>query len=208
MNDTTSEATSEAGSAAESVETDAVEHSEETRETDQTAEAEESDAPESADEHAVDQAPPLADAGREWLVELFDRMNLDVEVEALEEEERVHFDVSGPDAGRLLGAGKLGPKAIEGVETVLQCSFSEHPDERELYVDIGGAREDRKQTLQRVADQMADRALDLGETLTVSGLNSTDRRIIHRQLRDNDAVDTESVGDGIFRRLRILPESK
>jgi predicted RNA-binding protein Jag len=45
----------------------------------------------------------------------------------------------------------------------------------------------------------------LNKVMTISGLNSTERRIIHRQLRDNDEVDTESVGDGIFRRLRIEP---
>ncbi len=147
----------------------------------------------------------LQDEGVDWLEELFEHMNLDVDIEVLREGERLHFNLQGPDAERLLGFGKLGPKALEGVETVFSRVFADHPAADQIYLDVDGEREARKSMLQNVADDMADKAVDLGKTLTVSGLNSTERRIIHRQLRDYDGVDTESVGSGIFRRLKIEP---
>jgi spoIIIJ-associated protein len=190
----------------------------ETAESEETDEAEEDDADaetldwfEGATAELLDAIQEDAEAldidasGVEWLEGLFERMNLDVDVEADRRGARLHFDLSGPDADRLLGFGKLGPKALEGIETVLTRVFADHPESESIYLDVDGERAARKSMLQGVADDMADKAVELGETLTVSGLNSTERRIIHRQLRDYSGVDTESVGDGIFRRLKIEP---
>lgn len=147
----------------------------------------------------------LGEQGAEWLAGLFDRMHFEADGEVFEEEGEPRVDISGPDADRLLGAGKLGPKAIEGIETLMQSVFSEDDTASDLYVDVGNQRAERKEMLQRVAVDLADRSVDLHKSVTVSGLNSTERRIIHRRLRDYDGVDTESVGDGIFRRLKIEP---
>lgn len=147
----------------------------------------------------------LDEQAEEWLADLFARMNFDADAALRWEEDRPHVDISGPDANHLLGRGKLGPKAVEGIETLLQSVFSQDDAASDVYVDVDGKRAARKEMLQEVADSMADKAVDLGEKLTVSGLNSTERRIIHRRLRDYDGVDTESVGDGIFRRLTIEP---
>ncbi|MFB6351042.1 MAG: R3H domain-containing nucleic acid-binding protein, partial [Bradymonadaceae bacterium] len=180
----------------------------------ETAEAEEAAADEAETEQEEEEEEPdesldlpeyidLHDQGAEWLAGLFERMNFDAEGEIFDEDGEPRVDISGPDADRLLGVGKLGPKAIEGIETLMQSVFSEDDGASDLYVDVGDKRAERKEMLQRVADDLADRAVDLHKSVTVSGLNSTERRIIHRRLRDYDGVDTESVGDGIFRRLRI-----
>ncbi len=166
---------------------------------------EQDDEPEYEPELTVPEFTDLSGQGAEWLAGLFERMNFEAEAEVTDEDGDPHVDIRGADAARLLGAGKLGPKAIEGIETLMQSVFSEDDTARDLYVDVDGRRAERKEMLQRVAAEMADRAVELHKTVTVSGLNSTERRIIHRQLRDHDGVDTESVGDGIFRRLRIEP---
>jgi len=140
-----------------------------------------------------------------WLAELFDHMNFDAGGRLEWEDGEPRIDIGGPDAERLLGHGKLGPKAIEGIETLLQSVFSEDDAARDVYVDVGDQRAARKEMLREVAVSLADKAVALDRTLTVSGLNSTERRIIHRKLRDYDGVETESVGDGIFRRLTIDP---
>lgn len=157
------------------------------------------------EEEPEPQYTDLEEQGEGWLAELFERMSFDAEAEYAFLEDRPHFDISGPDADRLLGPGKLGPKAIEGIETLMQSVFSTDDDASKLYLDVSGKRAARKEMLQRVADDMADTAVQLDKKLTISGLNSTERRIIHRQLRDYDGVRTESVGDGIFRRLMIEP---
>jgi len=147
----------------------------------------------------------VIEQGAEWLEGLFERMEVRAEAEIVWEDDHLQVNISGPQAEQLLGPGRLGPKAIEGIETLLQSVFSEDADIGGIYVDVGGKRAGRKKMLQETAEEMADTAIRLDKAMTFSGLNSTERRIIHRQLRDNNEVDTESVGDGIFRRLRIEP---
>lgn len=169
--------------------------------------AEETSEPTGPHEDALDlpEFDDLEGQATEWLDGLFERMNLDSESEFSRVDGEPRVDIHGPDADRLLGLGKLGPKALEGVETLLHSVFSEDDEASDVYVDVDGKRAERKSMLEDVGVRMADSAVRLGETLTVSGLNSTERRIIHRRLRDHDGVDTESVGDGIFRRLKIDP---
>ena len=150
----------------------------------------------------------LPKEGSEWLEGLFDRMGLDVDLRGVRDDgDRLYFNLTGPDVNRLLGLGKMAPKALEGIETIMGSVFNEHPDSSNIYVDVDGAREARKKQLQRVAGDLAERALNLRKHVTVSGFNSTERRIIHRALRDNDKIETESVGDGVFRRLKISPQN-
>ena len=178
---------------------------EEDSEAEQTAE-EDSEAEQEEDrEDEGSKYVDLSEQGEEWLAGLFERMNFDAAADFEQTDQGPHFDISGGDAKRLLGVGKLGPKAIEGVETLMQSVFSEDDGSRDLSIDVGGERAYRKEMLEGVADEMADKAVSLHKKLTVSGLNSTERRIIHRRLRDYDGVETESVGDGIFRRLTIEP---
>jgi spoIIIJ-associated protein len=162
------------------------------------------------DEEPEEEPEPinLPKEGSDWLEGLFERMGLDVDLRGVRDDgDRLYFNLTGPDVERLLGLGKMAPKALEGIETIMGSVFNQHPDSSKIYVDVDGAREARKKQLQRVASDLAERALNLGKHVTVSGLNSTERRIIHRALRDNDKLETESVGDGVFRRLKISPQN-
>lgn len=166
----------------------------------------------------VGQAVPPAEAegdevdfegkGAQWLEGLFERMELDIDAEFVEEtDDRVSVNLDGPDAERLLGRGKTGPKALEAVETIVSRVFAGHPRSNDIYLDVNGAREARTERLEDVADDLADQAVKLTKNVTISGLNSSERRVIHHRLREDDRVETESVGEGIFRRLRIEPRS-
>lgn len=189
----------------EAAEAEAADQEEEADEGNVAAEDEEADEQEHEPKLTVPDFEDISEQGVEWLDGLFERMNLEADAEVTERDGEPRVDITGGDADRLLGLGKLGPKAIEGIETLMQSVFSEDDSARDVYVDVDGKRKNRKEMLQRVAGEMADRAVELHKSVTVSGLNSTERRIIHRRLRDYDGVDTESVGDGIFRRLRIEP---
>jgi spoIIIJ-associated protein len=146
--------------------------------------------------------------GPTWLEGLFERMELDVEAEFADEtDERVLVNLTGEDADRLLGRGKMGPKALEAVETILSRVFAGHSRSNDIYLDVDGARKARTERLENVAEDLADRAIELSKKVTMSGLNSSERRVIHHRLREDDRVDTESVGEGIFRRLRIEPHN-
>ncbi len=66
------------------------------------------------------------------------------------------------------------------------------------------ARERRK--LERLASSVSERVLETGEPeLIRKELNSFARRIVHLAISDIEGVETESVGDGAYKQIRVVP---
>ncbi len=144
--------------------------------------------------------------GKQWLKDVFERMNFDIEVGGEAKDDKLYFDASGPDAEILLGVGTSAPKSIESIQTLLSAALSRVGDKREVYVDVSGFRDQRAERLDSVAEELRDVSTRLGKKVTVAGLNSYERSVVHKALEDDSSVRTESVGKGIFRKLTITPE--
>ena len=54
---------------------------------------------------------------------------------------------------------------------------------------------------------MAEQALEQGKTMTLEPMPAGERRIIHLELRDQEKVYTESVGEGDQRKVTIIPRT-
>ena len=148
------------------------------------------------------QADPAA-RGEAWLSELFERMNLDLRARGSYDDENYIFNITGPDSDDLIGRSRQSPRLVRAIQTLL----TEHlgRDARgNVVVDIGGFKKKRQSQLIGVADKLGDTAKKLGKSMTIAGLDKYERRVIHQRLADEDGVDTDSVGDGIFRKLRVL----
>lgn len=73
----------------------------------------------------------------------------------------------------------------------------------DFLVDIDGYRRQRRQALTRLAQRMAQKAVDRESPVTLEPMSAYDRRLVHVALRDHDEVYTNSVGEGAERRVRI-----
>ena len=74
-----------------------------------------------------------------------------------------------------------------------------------LIVDVEGYRSRREQNLRQLARRMASQAIKTGRTQTLEPMPANERRFIHLELRDNDQVTTESVGNEPRRKVTIIP---
>lgn len=145
---------------------------------------------------------PIA-RGEAWLEELFERMKLDLEADGSRDGDDLVFDVTGADADDLIGRSRRSPRLLSSIQVLL----SEHlGDVGGVLVDVGGFKKKRQSQLVGVADRLGETVQRIERSLTVAGLNSYERRVIHQRLADVDGVNTESVGHGIFRKLRVLAE--
>jgi spoIIIJ-associated protein len=88
-------------------------------------------------------------------------------------------------AGRMLGM-KLGTKA-------------------RVVVDVAGYRKRRAQSLTRKARRIAEQVKTTGRKVTLDPLWAADRRVIHLALKDDPAVTTRADGEGLYKRVTILP---
>jgi spoIIIJ-associated protein len=78
----------------------------------------------------------------------------------------------------------------------------------DLVVDVQGHKKRREEQLRRMAQRMAEQAVERGRTMTLEPMPANERRIIHLELRDHPRVTTESVGDGTQRKVTIVPRSE
>lgn len=74
-------------------------------------------------------------------------------------------------------------------------------------IDCGGLRGDREATLRDLARREAAEVAKTSEARLTELLSPADRRIIHLELADSVEVETESVGGGFEKRVRIAPRS-
>lgn len=170
------------------------------------AEARGVDEPETEQEKEEQRTPEeQLERGKAWFGVLFEKMKLKLDVAAKIENDNFVFNLSGADADELIGRSRQSPRVLTSVQTLL----TEHLGREvrgKVVVDLGGFKQQRQEHLVEVADQLGETSRRIGKAITVAGLNSYERRVIHQHLADVDDLDTKSVDHGIFRKLQVYPD--
>ncbi len=140
---------------------------------------------------------------RDVLVGIVSRMGLDTDVKVREAGEQVVLDISGPDAGRAIG--KKG-QTLDALQFIVNKVVNRFPENRRyIVVDSGDYRERHDESLISMARREAKRAVQQGRTVTLAPMPARDRRLIHLSLAKMAGVTTRSNGEGLGRRIQIIP---
>lgn len=75
-------------------------------------------------------------------------------------------------------------------------------------VDIENYRAKRKETLEQLANRMAEKVLKYNRSFALEPMSSYERRIIHTALQEVEGVTTYSVGNDNERKVVIAPDKK
>ena len=151
--------------------------------------------------HAYDDGK--ADAARRVTQGILDRMDLEATVHVREDDERVVLDLEGPDAGRAIGKKGM---TLEALQFLVNKIVNRDPDERRhIVLDSGDYRERHDNGLISMAKREAKRAITSGRAVTLEPMSARDRRVIHVSLAKFPGVSTRSEGEGMDRRLQIIP---
>jgi spoIIIJ-associated protein len=144
-----------------------------------------------------------AEEAMEFLSGVLRRMGLDARVTVREDAARVVLDVSGEDAGRAIGKKGM---TLDSLQFLANKVVNRFPDRRRyVIVDSGDYRERHDQGLVSMAKREAKRAMDTGRIVTLEPMPARDRRLIHLSLAKLTGVSTKSNGEGIGRRIQIIP---
>jgi spoIIIJ-associated protein len=136
-----------------------------------------------------------------FLGEIVTDMGLGLRVSSQWTDEGCLLNLSGDDAHLALAEnGEL----LDAFEVVLfQTMGRELERQHRFVVDADGFRQTRKAELHAMAKFAAGHVRKNGIPFTFGVLNSTERRIIHMSLQQEEDLITESVGDGRERRLQV-----
>ena len=144
------------------------------------------------------------DIGRDALQRIIDLITTDATIAIEERSNRIFFNVKGGNSAILIG--KRG-QTLEAIQYVLEKIVNKKRQERiRIQVDVEGYLEKRRISLEGLATRLAEKVKRTGKPATIGQMNSHDRRIVHIALKNDGKVRTQSMGEGVLRKLVIFPK--
>ncbi len=116
---------------------------------------------------------------------------------------KVSFE--GEELGYMIGNRGRHLDSLQFIlQIILGRKLGEEVDFR-VFVDVGGYRKEKDEKLEQMALEKADNARILGEAIELPPMKPSDRRIVHLALLKFKDITSESIGEGMDRRIVITP---
>jgi len=134
---------------------------------------------------------------------ILDLLGLEASVETSEdkENEAVKVQIESEEPGLLIG--RHG-ETISSLQLLLGAMVSRNLGEwTRVMVNVGNWRQTREESLKRMADLAAEKAIFSGQPVALPPLSPSERRFIHIYLSQNSKVKTESEGEGSLRQVMV-----
>ena len=145
--------------------------------------------------------PDPAEEGVCFLESVFEKMNVDVDIEKYEDEDSVLFKISGKNSGIIIGRRGETLDALQYLTSLVVNKRSKRY--MRVTIDIENYREKREETLARLARRLADKVVKYRRNISLEPMNPYERRIIHSTLQNNEYVETYSMGEDPNRKVVI-----
>lgn len=152
------------------------------------------------------------EAAKDFLQGVLQRMNVAAEVSfdgsAEVEDEEVTLNIQSSEDALPFLIGRHGSTLDSLSYLVNLFANRNHEGFMKFVVDAGNYRKRRRDSLRRVAEQAADRAVKAGRPVSLDSMSSADRKWVHTFLQLRDDVLTSSEGQDPHRRVKIIPKRK
>jgi len=143
---------------------------------------------------------------------LLSLLNIDTPYEVNVEEtgdiSYIKVSFSGDNLGYLIGNRGKHLESLQYIfSMILRDKLPEGMNYR-VILDVCGYKEEKSKKIEKIALQKADDARILGEPVELEPMSPADRRVVHVALQVFDDIKTESIGEGMDRRVKIIPLSE
>ena len=143
---------------------------------------------------------------QETLERIISLMSLDSKVSGEKKGGDLVLNIEGSNTGILIG---YKGRTLEALEYIVNKVVNKAAEKKvRVILDSENYRQRREESLQRLALKMGDQAKRAGKTVTMNAINPHDRRIIHLTLKGDPQVQTKSDGEGLLKKVYIIPNRK
>ena len=140
-----------------------------------------------------------------FLEGLFELLNIDATTELVSEGEKVEINVTAANTTAIIG--KHGAM-LDAIQTLAGAVANTGRDDyKRVVVDCENYRENREATLNKLSENLAQKAIRLGKKIKLEPMNPYERRIIHAALSEREGVSTLSEGKEPNRYIVIVPDN-
>ncbi len=141
----------------------------------------------------------------EFLEGLFKLLNITACTELVAEGEKVEINVTAANTTSIIGKHGVMLDAIQTLAGAVANTGRE--DYKRVVVDCENYRENRENTLNKLAENLAQKAIRIGKKIQLEPMNPYERRIIHAALSEREGVQTQSEGKEPNRYIVIIPDN-
>lgn len=125
-----------------------------------------------------------------------------VDVASSELPDYTKFSIDTEESGVLIGKDGEHLSALAFVlRKVAEKQLGD--DAPKFFIDVGGYQSNKIQRIQKVAVIMAERATSFKRDIELPPMSAYERMVIHSTLAEHSNVETESEGQGRFRRVIV-----
>ena len=158
---------------------------------------------EEAAEEAQEAAGTDGERAVAFLGGLFEILKIEAASELVSEGEKICINVTAANSQAVIG--KHGAM-LDAIQTLAGAVANKGRDDyKRVVVDCENYRETREATLNRLAENLAAKAIRLGKKIKLEAMNPYERRIIHAALSEFEGIKTESEGKEPNRYVVIVP---
>lgn len=151
-----------------------------------------------------DNLADIGDDSREIITRLLEKMEINGKVKDLKESEsKVYIELESDQSGLLIG--KKG-KTLEALQFMVNLMVNTKTDsDKKIILDIEDYRAKREKALRKLSQEIAQKVISTGKPWTMEPMNPFERRLVHLSLQNDSRVTTKSEGQGIYRKVKVLP---
>jgi len=136
-----------------------------------------------------------------FLVHLLLDLDAAYAVDVVDRGDEILAEISGGDAGRLIGKGGRTLAALEFLANAVVNKGDAEPIR--VVIDVGGYKRRRDERLRQTAQRAIARVRKAGHAVELEPMSAAERRIVHMVVADEGDVVSESTGEGRARRVVI-----
>ena len=149
----------------------------------------------------VDENPDYA-AIRQFLSGLLERMGVKAQIEiSTRENGGINVNLSGSGMGAIIG--RRG-ETLDAIQHLTNYAVNRGSEKHlHISVDAENYRSKREESLTRLAEKMAEKAIKYKRSMALEPMNSYERHVIHTALQNYEGVTTSSTGVEPNRRVVV-----
>ncbi len=136
-----------------------------------------------------------------FMNEYFSKLGLSLNIETYIEDNILRFDVTGANAGIVIGYRGETMEALQMVATTVGNKGNKNYVR--IIIDIEGYRKKRVKALEELALKRASAVVAKRRSITLEPMNPFERKAIHNALQNHPKVKTQSTGEEPYRKVVI-----
>lgn len=146
------------------------------------------------------------EVAQEILKKIVSLISADTKISAEKKGDDILLNIEGNNPGILIGHKG---KTLEALEFIINKAVNKVFEKKvRVIVDSENYRQRSEESLRRLALKMGEKAKKTKKTVTIDPISPHDRRIVHLALKGDHYVQTKSEGEGLFKKVYIVPNKK